>query len=143
MHLGRCPICHAHLSLEALAQDAAARELLGLLASLDADLGRALIGYLTLFRPPKRDLSHDRALRLAREVLSIESDAARLAAALAETTEAIRSKGEQRPMRNHNYLARVLESTAADATASLPVARDDRAPRSRTAQAMRRLIEGA
>ena len=110
MKLCRCPICHAHITLEAIAQDDAARELLGILAGLDGELGRALIQYLGLFRPPARDLSHDRALRLTREVLALSADAQRLAHAMRETLLALRSKGAGKPLGNHNYLAKVLDS---------------------------------
>jgi hypothetical protein len=118
MRLGRCPVCHAHLHLDALVQDEAGRELLGLLATLPADLGRALVGYLTLFRPGKSDLSNDRALRLAREVMALDTDAGRLTAGLHETVDSIRAKGEVRRMTNHNYLKRVLEGMPASAGVS-------------------------
>ncbi|TCS70696.1 hypothetical protein EDC61_11423 [Sulfuritortus calidifontis] len=109
MMLGRCPVCHSHLSLEAIVQDDAARELLGVLSALDATLSRALVGYLGLWRPAKQDLRWDRALRLAREALALSDDAARLALALSETTEAIRAKGGATPIKSHGYLKRVLE----------------------------------
>ena len=112
MKLGRCPVCHAHIQLEAVAQDEAARELLALLAGAPGDLSRALVAYLGLFRAAKRDLSHDRAVRLAREVLALCTDSVRLATALAGTVESIRAKGGG-PLKNHNYLARVLDSTPA------------------------------
>ena len=110
MKLSRCPTCHAHITIEALAQDDAARELVGILAGLEAELGRALAQYLGLFRAPARDLSHDRALRLTREVLALSADAPRLAHALRETLLALRAKGGTRPLGNHNYLSKVLES---------------------------------
>lgn len=109
MMLGRCPICHSQISLEAVCQDEAGRELLGVLANLPGDASRALVQYLGLFRPEKRDLSNDRALRLAREVLALATDYLRLSAAMAETVEAIRAKSGAAPMKNHNYLRRVLE----------------------------------
>ncbi len=108
MMLGRCPVCHSHISLEAVVQDEAGREMLALLAGMEGGLGRALVGYIGLFRPVKRDLSNDRALRLMREALALDADLGRLAWALAETAEAIRAKGGG-PLRNHNYLKRVLE----------------------------------
>lgn len=113
MRLGRCPVCHAHLHLDALVQDEAGRELLGLCATLPDDLGRALVGYLTLWRPARGDLDHARALKLAREVLALDQDPARLAWALSETVESLRAKGEARRMTNHNYLKRVLEGMPA------------------------------
>lgn len=109
MMLGRCPICHSQISLEAVCQDEAGRELLGVLANLPGEASRALVQYLGLFRPEKRDLSNDRALRLAREVMGLSSDYLRLSAAMSETVEAIRAKSGAVPMRNHNYLKRVLE----------------------------------
>ena len=109
MMLGRCPVCHSQISLEAVCQDEAGRELLGILANLPGEASRALVQYLGLFRPEKRDLSNDRALRLAREVLALAPDCLRLSAAMSETVEAIRAKSGAVPMKNHNYLRRVLE----------------------------------
>ena len=79
----RCPVCHASNSLEAFTADDAGRELLVLLAST-GPLFRPLVAYLGLFRPASRDLSHDRALRLAREVVDLGADPRAMAAALAE-----------------------------------------------------------
>lgn len=113
MMLGRCPVCHSHISLESVCQDEAGRELLALLATLPGDASRALVQYLGLFRPEKRDLSNDRALRLAREAMALCADYLRLSAAMSETVEAIRgkcgAKSGAAPMKNHNYLRRVLE----------------------------------
>ena len=109
MMLGRCPVCHSQISLEAVCQDEAGRELLGILANLPGEASRALVQYLGLFRPEKRDLSNDRALRLAREALALCADSLRLSAAMSETVEAIRAKSGAVPMKNHNYLRRVLE----------------------------------
>ena len=109
MMLGRCPVCHSQISLEAVCQDEAGRELLGILANLPGEASRALVQYLGLFRPEKRDLSNDRALRLAREVLALAPDCLRLSAVMSETVEAIRAKSGAVPMKNHNYLRRVLE----------------------------------
>ena len=109
MMLGRCPVCHSQISLEAVCQDEAGRELLGVLVGLPGESSRALVQYLGLFRPEKRDLSNDRALRLAREALALSPDYMRLSAAMSETVEAIRAKSGAVPMKNHNYLKRVLE----------------------------------
>ena len=113
MMLGRCPVCHSQISLEAVCQDEAGRELLGILANLPGEASRALVQYLGLFRPEKRDLSNDRALRLAREALALCADSLRLSAAMSETVEAIRAKSGAVPMKNHNYLRRVLEGMPA------------------------------
>jgi hypothetical protein len=117
VNLGRCPVCHSRLHLDALVQDDAGRELLGLLAGLDSGTGRALVLYLSLFRPARRDLSNERAARLAREALALGEGQAPgvLAQALADTVEAIRKKGQTKPMENHHYLREVIGSCAARA----------------------------
>jgi len=111
MKLGRCPICHSHLHLDALIQDDAGSELLGLLSGLGRPLARPLVQYLGLFRPAKSDLSNARALKLAPETLAI-ADRDSLVAALQDT---VRSLHENHPLKNHNYLRQVLASVAPDA----------------------------
>lgn len=126
----RCPVCHAESAIEAWVEDDAARELMGLLAGLDAPLGRALVAYLGLWRPASRALSWERALRIAREVLALDADALRLAAALSQTVEQLRLKrdgGDVRPLTGHNYIKRVLEGMPSGAVAAVERAQD--APR--------------
>lgn len=132
MMLGRCPVCHSRISLEACVQDDAGRELLAAVAALDASIAVPLVSYLGLFRAPNRDLANDRALRLLREVMELGQTGPgygpRLARALAETVEAIRAKGGA-PLKNHNYLKRVLESAPADSGAAMIQCVDEAAPR--------------
>ncbi|WP_119352914.1 hypothetical protein [Azohydromonas sediminis] len=119
----RCPVCHADAALEAWAEDDAARELMALLSTLDATLGRPLVAYLGLWRSASRALAWDRALRIAREVLALDADAQRLAAALTQTVEQLRAKrdaGDVRPLASHGYLSRVLKGTQA----AIPAAAD-------------------
>ena len=110
MQLNRCPVCHTRISLDALAQDEAGRELLGLLAKLDGDTGTALVGYLGLFRSQSRDLANDRALRLGKEALALSESLPALVQAMHQTVEQIQAKGGK-PLTNHNYLKRVLEDS--------------------------------
>ena len=130
----RCPVCHSANSLEAYGEDAAQRQLLQLLAQ-SGPLFWPLVSYLGCFRSAQRDLAHSRALKLAKDVLQLQGDMAhgdspskplkvlsrsvpdasahQLAAALTETVEAMRAKrdqGDVRPLKNHNYLKRVLET---------------------------------
>ena len=115
MQLERCPVCHSKIGLEQLCQDAAGRELLALLAKMDSLSGTALVSYIGLFRSANRDLANDRALKLAHEALAL-ADANRLIPALQETIESLRDKrqqGQTKPLTNHNYLKRVLESVVA------------------------------
>ncbi len=122
MQLARCPVCHNRISLEAVVQDESGRELLGLLSTLDQSTGAALVSYMGLFRSKSRDLANDRALRLAREVLDIATGP-NLVAALANTVENMRTKqqaGGFKPLSNHNYLKRVLESADTSVIEALP-----------------------
>ncbi|BEH14295.1 hypothetical protein [Marinobacter shengliensis] len=117
MKLGRCPVCHSHLHLDALIQDDAGSELLGLLSGLGRPLARPLVQYLALFRPAKSDLSNARALKLAQETLAI-ADRDSLTAALQDTVRSLhekRQRGESQPLKNHNYLKQVLATVAPDA----------------------------
>ncbi len=102
-----CPCCHAQFSIEAIIQDEAARELIGFKSVIPT----ALWSYLSLFRSEKRALSWERALKLAKEVLEL-ADTPSLDAAMSETIEALRGKGGA-PLKNHNYLKRVLENQGA------------------------------
>lgn len=125
MKLGRCPICHSHIHLDALIQDDAGSELLGVLAGLGRPLARPLVQYLALFRPAKSDLSNARALRLAQETLAL-ADRDTLTAALANTVRSLhekRQQGQTQPLKNHNYLRQVLGSTQA-----VPVSPSDTRP---------------
>lgn len=120
----RCPVCHAEAALEAWAEDDAAREMMAILSALDATLGRPLVAYLGLWRSASRALAWDRAVRIAREVLALEADAQRLAAALSQTVEQLRLKrdaGDVRPLTGHNYLRRVLEGTPPQAGGAIAV----------------------
>lgn len=130
-----CPLCHGQFSIEALIQDQAGRDLLMLIARA-GHMGPALLSYLTLFRSQKRALAFDRALRLAREVMEIPAAPEHLAAAMAETVEALRGRGGK-PLKNHNYLKRVLESQPPGAVpAATPAAIPPAGPAPETAPAI-------
>lgn len=111
-----CPCCHARYPLGAALDRDAGAELLALLADTPPALARPLVAYLGLFRARTTQLGWDRAGRLAREVLALATDEAALAEALQSTVAAMDEKRQQggfKPLANHNYLARVLESTTA------------------------------
>ncbi|MAK90441.1 MAG: hypothetical protein CMI13_04285 [Oleibacter sp.] len=115
MQLNRCPVCHNRIGLENLVQDEAGREVMARIASLDTATGSALVSYIGLFRAAQRDLAMDRALKLINETLAIES-VQWLTPALQETVEQLqqqRAQGEVRPLKNHNYLQKVLTSVRA------------------------------
>lgn len=138
-----CPCCHARFPFEAALQDDAAREVNGLLVAMQPQLLRPLISYIGLFRAAGRQLAWDRAARLMVETVNLAPfDVPALAAALVETVAAMDEKRAQagwKPLANHNYLKRVLESTTARQGAAAPagdlvVARP--APKSKTGQAV-------
>ncbi len=63
-----CPCCGATLSLEALLNDAAARQAVASALTLPAGLGAQVLRYLGLFRPSQRSLTWDRAAKLLEEL---------------------------------------------------------------------------
>ncbi len=141
MQVSRCPVCHSRINLETLAQDEAGRELLGLLAQLDTSAGTALATYLGLFRSATRDLANDRALRLAIEIQELGGGTfpPHLCTAMAETVQGMRAKQDEgtfKPLTNHNYLKRVLESVEVQPTVNtaLTTTQTINKPQSKTAQ---------
>ncbi|MGK4302796.1 hypothetical protein ACSMFS_02790 [Shewanella xiamenensis] len=123
MKLCRCPVCHTSIHLDAMVNDEAARELLGILAPIDGATGRVLMNYIALFRPAKSDLSFSRALVLVNDTLALTTNRDWLRAALEETVTKLRAariEGQHRQLTNHNYLKKVLESISLHAIA--PVA---------------------
>ncbi len=138
-----CPCCHARFPFEAALQDDAAREVNGLLVAMQPQLLRPLISYIGLFRAAGRQLAWDRAQRLMVETLNLAPfDVPALAAALVETVAAMDEKRAQagwKPLGNHNYLKRVLESTTARQGAAAPagdLVAARAAPKSKTGQAV-------
>jgi len=112
-----CPCCHAHVPLEAALQDEAGRELVAMLAAMRPTLALPLVHYLGFFRPLRQQLGWGRSLRLAHEVVALHpEDTDRLMLALLEASRGLDDKRAQpgwKPLGNHNYLKRVLESVQA------------------------------
>ncbi|WP_041388947.1 hypothetical protein [Polaromonas sp. JS666] len=132
-----CPCCHARYPFEAALQDDAAREVNGLLVVMQPQLMRPLISYIGLFRSAGRQLAWERALRLMQETLNLAPfNPAALESALVDTIAAMdekRGQGGFKPLANHNYLKRVIESTTArqEAASSLVQTPLDGAPPAR------------
>ena len=116
MKLGRCPICHSDLHLDALIEDAAGREVLTMLLKFTHNCARPVVAYLGLFRPAKSNLSNSRTAKLMQEVLEQFKPSRHLAHALNETVKQIQKKRANshdiKPLANHNYLKTVYDSTA-------------------------------
>ena len=113
MKLCRCPICHSDIHLDALLEDDAGREMLGLISNLGGRNARALVSYIALFRPEKAALSNSRALKLMQEVLGMYQPSPLLSHALTETVSGVmKNRRETRnvvALTNHNYLKKVYE----------------------------------
>lgn len=115
-----CPHCNSRLELSALAEDADARKLFGLLKDC-GPAASAIVAYLGLFKPPKQALRWSRALKLAEELLAmlsqLEATLDELATACLRTVAALdeRRKGSDwQPLSSHRYLARVLDAVLAE-----------------------------
>lgn len=113
MKLCRCPVCHSDIHLDALLEDDAGREMLGIITNLRGDNARALVSYIALFRPGKAALSNSRALKLMQEVLDMYQPSPLLSHALTETVSGVmKNRRENQNMvalTNHNYLKKVYE----------------------------------
>jgi hypothetical protein len=94
----RCPCCHAEFNPESALEDAAAREMMGLLADLPREVSRPLAAYLGLWRSKSRALAWERALRVAQEALSMSHNHQQLGKALSETVESLRKKTRRRKL---------------------------------------------
>ena len=111
MHI-RCPACRATFSLEVAVQEAEVDRFVATIAGQP----RALLEYLSLWRPARSRLTWARAAKLAEEAVAlaraVDADSSRFEAALMNTVSGIRAKvadGQgQLPITSHGYLRKVL-----------------------------------
>ena len=117
----RCPNCGAANSLDSLVSDAEAAEVLKMLLELDADIGKAAIRYIGLFRPAKSQLSWARTEKLLNELLPMikAQEAARDGVCFPAPAEAwihgfnetvnARDQGRLKlPLKSHGYLLEII-----------------------------------
>lgn len=117
----RCPNCGAVHSLDSLISDAEAAEVLKMLLELDADIGKAAIRYIGLFRPEKSQLSWGRTAKLLKELLpqiqtaTVHRDGTAYAApmeawlyALHEVLAAREAGRLKTPLKSHGYLYEIM-----------------------------------
>lgn len=138
----RCPTCHAKHPVESFSEDEAARKLL--VHAFSGTFPPSLLAYLSLFRTGKRDLAWSQALKLAEEAIEL-ADPHRLEAALSATVESMRAKREEgqfKPLKNHNYLKKVIADTHVGAALAPPAVQGaaGSAPTSKTARGIGRLM---
>lgn len=87
----RCPTCGAVMSLDVLIAHDDAREALIALTGISDDLFKAVLRYLTLFRPAEKDLSFNRVSKLVGEIAPMIRDPAAFGRLCVET----RSRGSR------------------------------------------------
>lgn len=117
----RCPNCGAANSLDSLVSDAEAAEVLKMLLELDADIGKAAIRYIGLFRPAKSQLSWARTAKLLNELMPMikAQEATRDGVCFPAPAEAwihgfnetvnARDQGRLKtPLKSHGYLYEIL-----------------------------------
>ena len=114
-----CTACGAHGSLELFTADPDARRLTELVAKLPAELGPVAVRYLGLFRPLKRGLTWDRAVKIAGEIVAmveagaVEVRGRRFPANASTFASAMQQMLDHRerlelPMSSHGYLIRIV-----------------------------------
>jgi len=142
-----CPECGAQAHVSAFFVEDDGKRLAGLFAEMEPVLGRAVLGYLGLFKPVKTALRLSRAVKLTQELVALvnagtvcrdERAGVRRAATPWLWAQGIEAMLAQRsslslPLENHNYLRAVVFGLAdkADAAAERQREEDARAGRSR------------
>ncbi|HHK5991246.1 TPA: hypothetical protein ACQWFD_001783 [Neisseria subflava] len=117
----KCPNCGAVHSLDSLINDAEASAVLRTVLEMDAELGKAAIRYIGLFRPAKSQLSWARTAKLLNELLPMikAQEAARDGVCFPAPTEAwihgfnetvnARDQGRLKlPLKSHGYLLEIV-----------------------------------
>jgi len=142
-----CPECGAQAHIAAFFVEDDGKRLAGLFAEMEPVLGRAVLGYLGLFKPAKNALRLSRAVKLTQELVALvnagavcrdERHGVRRAATPGVWAQGIETMLSQRaslslPLENHNYLRAVVFGLAdkADAAAERQREADARAGRHR------------
>lgn len=117
----KCPNCGAVHSLDSLINDAEASAVLKAVLEMDAELGKAAIRYIGLFRPAKSQLSWARTAKLLNELLPMikAQEAVRDGVCFPAPTEAwihgfnetvnARDQGRLKlPLKSHGYLLEIV-----------------------------------
>lgn len=127
-----CPACGADGHLAAFFAEADGKRLAAQLADMPPELGRAVIGYLGLFKPAKTSLRLPRAVKLVEELRTLvdagsvcndERSGVRRPCSAATWTAGIEQMLAQRatltlPLANHHYLRAVVFGLADKADAA-------------------------
>lgn len=130
----KCPNCGAVHSLDTLINDADASAVLKAVLDMDAELGKAAIRYIGLFRPAKSQLSWSRTAKLLNELMpsikaaTVERDGvsypAPAAAWIHGFTETLAARDIGRlktPLKSHGYLYEIVSKWQPSAAAAVSV----------------------
>ncbi|WP_455942658.1 hypothetical protein [Neisseria sp.] len=117
----KCPNCGAVHSLDSLINDAEASAVLRAVLEMDAEMGKAAVRYIGLFRPAKSQLSWARTAKLLNELIPMikAQEAARDGVCFPAPTEAwihgfnetvnARDQGRLKtPLKSHGYLLEIV-----------------------------------
>ena len=117
----KCPNCGAVHSLDSLINDADASSVLRAVLEMDAELGKAAIRYVGLFRPAKSQLSWSRTAKLLNDLLPMMkaqtaerdgvSSPAPAEAWLHGFNETVNARDQGRlklPLKSHGYLLEIV-----------------------------------
>lgn len=117
----KCPNCGAVHSLDSLINDAEASAVLKAVLEMDAELGKAAIRYIGLFRPAKSQLSWARTAKLLNELLPMikaqeavrdgVSSPAPAEAWIYGFNETVNARDQGRlklPLKSHGYLLEIV-----------------------------------
>lgn len=116
-----CPSCHTEFPIEAGLLEADGKRLAAMLAVMEPMLGRAVVAYLRLFKPPKTALRTARAVKLVAELEALvqpgtvcqdERGGIRRTATpalwAAGIDQMLASPPSGLPLANHSYLRKIV-----------------------------------
>lgn len=112
----RCPHCKSEITATDIAKAEVQRQFMHTVGKLEPATYLAISKYIGLFRPEKRGLADERALKLVQETLELCANYKQLAAACEQTFDQIMAKrrtdNQFKPLKNHNYLKQVIPTLA-------------------------------
>jgi len=134
-----CPCCNSDFPIEAGLIEIDGKRLATVMAELDPSVGRALIGYLRLFKPAKSALRMSRAAKIARDVADLvaagdvcrdERGSVRRASTPSLWAQGMEQMASQRdrltlPIDSHGYLRAIVFGLADKADAAAERSRED------------------
>jgi len=121
---GTCPSCGFGGGIEAFRNDAQWRKAVFAAAKLPSDCGTRTLNYMAMFRPSTRNLTPERAARIICEVCAMITDGVAFDRQMIKAPShvwrqalmEIKDADIRRPLKNHHYLLRIVQSKLAART---------------------------